>query len=295
MYKGTSSREKGTLFYLKNYFNHKNVTNNVKEAFNYDEEFLQFCTDCYVVLAAMHVMKVTTVDDTPEDFPENDNDKLEFLQKVAEEIVSMIFISSQPVVKQILEIKETVKDTYPFCICKEDVEGADMVYCENKNCPNGVWFHLECMDMTPDDVPDGKWYCSDDCRNPKPKKRGRKAVVDKLFDGKRNYAIAVMWRGLNQRVRHDAIRENDGPRMIMHWKFDMLQYIQMNHPKYFLIGHRLLSATHGAMSTRLKQVLLWNRTVNPNGGKRKNIAMDLQMEYFNRTYKGKILIRKYFY
>jgi hypothetical protein len=66
----------------------------------------------------------------------------------------------------------------------------------------------------------------------------------------------------------------------------MLQYIQKHHPKYFLIGHRLLSALHGALSKRLQHVLRWNRTVNPNGGRGKNIAMDLQMEFFNKEYKG---------
>ena len=48
----------------------------------------------------------------------------------------------------------------------------------------------------------------------------------------------VIWRGLNQRYRHDAIRENDGNRMLMHWKFDMLHFVEMHHPKYFLVGQR---------------------------------------------------------
>jgi hypothetical protein len=33
----------------------------VKEAFNYDEEFLQFCTDSYIVLAGMHCMDIAEI------------------------------------------------------------------------------------------------------------------------------------------------------------------------------------------------------------------------------------------
>jgi hypothetical protein len=286
LYIGSSSREKGTLFYIKNYFNHRNVTNNVKEAFNYDEEFLQFCTDSYIVLAGMHCMDIAEINETPDDFPLTKDEKLRYLHHISSLIVDMLYISSQPMVQKILQTEEPSNETYPICICKEDIAGADMIFCHNRNCPNGVWLHLECFDMTPDDVPDGKWYCSDSCKKQKGTRKKRKTVVENLLDGKRNYALLVMWRGLNQRVRQDAIRENDGNRIILHWKFDMLQYIQKHHPKYFLIGHRLLSALHGALSKRLQHVLRWNRTVNPNGGRGKNIAMDLQMEFFNKEYKG---------
>ena len=216
----------------------------MKEAFNYDEEFLQFCTDSYIVLAGMHCMDIAEINETPDDFPLTKDEKLRYLHHISALIVDMLYISSQPMVQTILQTKEPSNETYPICICKEDIAGADMIFCNNRNCLNGVWFHLECFDMTPDDVPDGKWYCSDSCKKQKGTRKKRKTVVENLLDGKRNYALLVMWRGLNQRVRQDAIRENDGNRIILHWKFDMLQYIQKHHPKYFLIGHRLLSGLH---------------------------------------------------
>jgi hypothetical protein len=42
--------------------------------------------------------------------------------------------------------------------------------------------------------------------------------VDKFRDLKKEYVETLIWRGLNEMIRHDAIKENDGPRMIRHWK-----------------------------------------------------------------------------
>ena len=36
----------------------------------------------------------------------------------------------------------------------------------------------------------------------------------------------------------------------------------------------------------MAEQVTWNRTVNPSGGKGKNLEMDLQMEYFNKEFKG---------
>jgi len=204
----------------------------------------------------------------------------------------MVYTSSQDTVKKILNIQEeNLADEYPFCICKQEIPGSTMVFCSNMNCPNGVWFHLDCMDMEDEDIPEGDWFCSDNCKKQKRQKkttsRKKKPVAESIFtDHKKNYTLRVIWRGLNQRIRKDAIRENDGNRIIMHWKFDMLHFYDKHHPKYFLIGQRLLGAINGTVSKRLQHTLKWNRTVNPNGGKGKNIAMDLQMEFFNKEYKG---------
>lgn len=46
------------MYHLMDYFNHRNVTLNVKQSFYYNEEFLDFCGDGYVTLAAMHSMGI---------------------------------------------------------------------------------------------------------------------------------------------------------------------------------------------------------------------------------------------
>lgn len=67
----------------------------------------------------------------------------------------------------------------------------------------------------------------------------------------------------------------------------MLDFYDKHHPKYFLVGQRLLGAVNGATSARLQHTLKWNRTVNPNGGHGNNIAMDIKTEFYNKEFKGK--------
>lgn len=82
---------------------------------------------------------------------------------------------------------------------------------------------------------DDVWYCSEVCRHESTRSVG--------IDHKYEYIKSVIWDGLNQMVRHDAIRQNDGPAMISFWRHDMLQFHQHHHPKYLILGHRLLAST----------------------------------------------------
>ena len=39
-----------------------------------------------------------------------------------------------------------------------------MIECSGVNCPGNNWYHLECIGMEEEDVPDDDYYCSDQCR-----------------------------------------------------------------------------------------------------------------------------------
>ena len=41
-----------------------------------------------------------------------------------------------------------------------ELEGADMIECCNIDCPNGRWFHQNCVMDVEDD---GEWFCSPQC------------------------------------------------------------------------------------------------------------------------------------
>ena len=41
-------------------------------------------------------------------------------------------------------------------------------------------------------------------------------------------------------VRHRAIRNNNGPKIITNWKFDLVDFFEKNHTKYFLAAHRFV-------------------------------------------------------
>ena len=97
---------------------------------------------------------------------------------------------------------------YQYCLCRTDI-GGPMIFCENRNCGQGTWFHLDCLEMNEDDVPDDMWYCCNECKKEAAKrktKRGRRRTVNRLQDSKHKYVILLMKRALNQKVRRDAIR-----------------------------------------------------------------------------------------
>lgn len=48
-----------------------------------------------------------------------------------------------------------------YCYCKR-ISFGEMIACEHPDCPI-EWFHFECVGLTPETRPKGKWYCKE-CR-----------------------------------------------------------------------------------------------------------------------------------
>jgi hypothetical protein len=58
------------------------------------------------------------------------------------------------------------------------------------------------------------------------------------IDSKREYSKALLFHGLVHMIMKDAVRENDGHRMVTHWKF-LLPYLQVfTHAKVTLNSER---------------------------------------------------------
>ena len=88
---------------------------------------------------------------------------------------------------------------------------------------------------------------------------------------------------------HDAARENDGARSIRCWKFFLLHHrTESSRSKYAIEAFHLLAQINALLSPRLAHELIWNRTVNVNGGAGNNIPMDLHLEHLNRVFKDNI-------
>ncbi|KAL3890297.1 hypothetical protein ACJMK2_002583 [Sinanodonta woodiana] len=78
----SSGRDRRIVYQLKHYCTHQNVTSNVKDSFNFNDEFLDFCCNSCTVLAAMHYMQTEHLNDTPSDFPKSLQDKLIYIDHV---------------------------------------------------------------------------------------------------------------------------------------------------------------------------------------------------------------------
>ena len=143
------------------------------------------------------------------------------------------------------------------------------VYCNNAACEKGSWFHLECLGLEEDEVVHKEWFCSEECHHMRKKGRTTKKTMEDFSDFKQVYIKRLHWGGLNNMARHDAVKENDGARMIMHWKFDMFEFYEKKHPKYLIFGERLLLNVAGVTSERMIHHFVWERTVNVTGRKKE--------------------------
>ena len=109
-------------------------------------------------------------------------------------------------------------------------------------------------------MPAGDWFCTAQCRMDSGKKSVQsqnpyaitsftddqktsqrapirmnieKVNVPKIdLDNKVEYSKSVLWNGLNNIARKDALRENDGERIICHWRFDHPRFQNNHHTKY---------------------------------------------------------------
>ena len=81
-----SARQKGTLANIRVVYGHKNVMQNTKKCFNATHEFVEFATTAYVIAAALRVMRTSQVTTIPPDFPSTQEDKLLFLNNVAQKV-----------------------------------------------------------------------------------------------------------------------------------------------------------------------------------------------------------------
>jgi hypothetical protein len=100
-----------------------------------------------------------------------------------------------------------------------------------------------------------------------------------------NYACTRLSFGLFIRNFDDAVKEGDGQRIVRCWKFLMLIFKAHGHPKYALAAFQMQANILALLTPREAHQLMWNRTVNNQGGRGKNISLDLKLEQVNNFTK----------
>lgn len=96
-----------------------------------------------------------------------------------------------------------------------------------------------------------------------------------------NYATARLNLGLLIKCADDAVREGDGDRIILCWRFFLLYYKAFKHHKYALAAFNLLANVTALLTEEKAHSLTWNRTINNKGGKGKNESNDVRLEQWN--------------
>ncbi len=100
-------------------------------------------------------------------------------------------------------------------------------------------------------------------------------------DDVHNYVTARLKLGLLLKNVDDAVKEGDGERIILCWRFFLILYKAYGHHKYAIAAFHLLSRVDAIFTPMQAEQLIWNRTINRKGGKGRNISCDLRVEQLN--------------
>ncbi len=104
-------------------------------------------------------------------------------------------------------------------------------------------------------------------------------------DNVRAYAKELTSLGLLLMEFIDGVREGDGERILRCWRYFLPIFKVSGRTNYSIEAFNLLFKYEYCFTPRMKEQLVWERTVNTHGKPGKNISMDLHMEHINRACK----------
>ncbi len=99
------------------------------------------------------------------------------------------------------------------------------------------------------------------------------------------YCREVLSLGLLYLNFKDSVREGDGTRVMVAWKYFMLIFKATKHKNYAMEALTMLTQYFVILPPNLAEQLKWSRFVNVHGFPGRNISADLHMEHMNRTVK----------
>ena len=92
--------------------------------------------------------------------------------------------------------------------------------------------------------------------------------------------LGLIWHGFD-----DGVREGDGDRVLIYWKFFMLMFKVTRHYNYFKESVILQLQYNFLFPQHQAEQLKWCRFVNTKGRTGANVSCDLHLEDLNRRLK----------
>lgn len=108
---------------------------------------------------------------------------------------------------------------------------------------------------------------------------------DASSDGIFVYASSILTLGLLWMAFYDAIKEGNGEKVLIYWKFLSMVFRKTGRKNYSIEALQIQLQRNYLLSEREAAQLLWSRCINTHGRKGCNIPADLHMEHLNRRLK----------
>ena len=249
-------------------------------------EFIRFITQGLVVLAVMKVFGMTDKDKKPISAPDNSDYSVKeaFLNDVAKRAVcSYAFQDYDGMIKELLVDND--KDS------SKQIQHKQPVHCGFQGCTrtfaiDGLVIakhRSECAFKLSEF--DKSMNASTSTSDNKFQEKHSYKSPEKNEDSKYNYACRILREGLLGWARMDASGEEDGYRIYLLWKYDLLMFKAIGHTTYAALALEFISQVEGLLSERKATQLLNNRTINFYGGLGKNVQIDYAIELLNSEVK----------
>lgn len=100
-------------------------------------------------------------------------------------------------------------------------------------------------------------------------------------DGVFNYSSAMLNDGLLLLELKDALRKDDGERVVRCWKVMLLYFRHARHTNYQKEAFEFLAMVNATASSKIVKQVTWGHFVNTQGYTGMNIPVDLHMEHLN--------------
>ncbi|XP_071122550.1 uncharacterized protein, partial [Mytilus edulis] len=246
---GNSCTEKGTLYNIKNAFNHRSVGKDVSKCFNHAVDLLNHVTDSFTLLLLMQLMQINGIEEIPSNFPNTSSAQKVYLHQKATQLIETIWHNCGTECIDPAEIPRD--DNSQICNCKDELEDT-IVQCTNSFCTTR-YFHQSCVAPDTNTPLDSPWFCSDLCQ--------AEAGMYRFCTCKKDRGLDIDMIGCDNHSCSNGT-----------WFH--IDCVKIDK----------IPGVNGFLPTKLRQDMIWNRTVNYTGGRGSNLEMDLVNEFLNKDF-----------
>ncbi|XP_071121775.1 uncharacterized protein [Mytilus edulis] len=268
-----STMDRGTACYFRNFLNLRNVKAEVKNAFRaykllYYTIFDACC--CILFMKRFNTHDLEGVIEMPSDFKErNSEQKVQWLLNVCSSIVEEWFFENTDMFQELREILEDPDHPENYWVLNEEGRFPCHFCIKTYSHVGSLKTHERIC------------HQHNGPKIEKKKKAKTSANDDQLF----NYIILLFkLTGLLKNL-DTAIDMADGRRSVRSAKYELPIFNTTNKLKYVIGCIHLTALSEETLSPEQRDRLILNRTVNLQGGKNNNLALDEYVEMLNRDSK----------
>lgn len=265
--------DRGTACYFRNFLNLRNVKAEVKNAFRaykllYYTIFDACC--CILFMKRFNTHDLEGVIEMPSDFKErNSEQKVQWLLNVCSSIVEEWFFENTDMFQELREILEDPDHPENYWVLNEEGRFPCHFCIKTYSHVGSLKTHERIC------------HQHNGPKIEKKKKAKTSANDDQLF----NYIILLFkLTGLLKNL-DTAIDMADGRRSVRSAKYELPIFNTTNKLKYVIGCIHLTALSEETLSPEQRDRLILNRTVNLQGGKNNNLALDEYVEMLNRDSK----------